>query len=471
MVLATNQISFTDDELPQEGIKHALPMHIMVKCENMIVSRLLIDNGLAMNVCRMSTIECLNMDTSFIRPTTMIIKAFDGTLREVQGEIELAIGIGPRSFMVNFQVIKVDSPYNMLLGRPWLHTAGIVASTLHRRLKFPSEDQLITIMAEEPLTIFKETSIPYIGANAFPEATFHNFELVSMISRASELESAWPSATLMSAKKMLKFGYQLGQGLNAVGHRNASLIKLPDNKGGFNLGYDPFDEELFQASKAKKRKCTGQRMSIPYIRIYSNSQVGTSFCYHNEDIDDVNETIELDYDVEGLEEIPNLPRDILQALNRENEGSKPNIEETEVINLADEGKNEKLGKIGVNFPKDMKLELIVLLKEFKEIFAWSYQDMLGLDTEIVVHRIPVKLECPPVRQALRRMKSEIVLKIKEEVEQQLKAGFLTVIAYSDWVTNIVPVPKKDEKLRMCVDYRDLNRVSPKDNFPLSHIIH
>ena len=67
------------------------------------------------------------------------------------------------------------------------------------------------------------------------------------------------------------------------------------------------------------------------------------------------------------------------------------------------------------------------------------------------------------------MKSEIILKIKEEVEKQLKAGFLTAIAYFDWVANIVPMPKKDEKVHMCVDYRDLNRASPKDNFPLPYI--
>ena len=56
--------------------------------------------------------------------------------------------------------------------------------------------------------------------------------------------------------------------------------------------------------------------------------------------------------------------------------------------------------IGVNFPNDMKDDLIALLKEFKEIFAWSYQDMLGLDTEIIVHKILVKFECLPMRQAL-----------------------------------------------------------------------
>ena len=71
----------------------------------------------------------------------------------------------------------------------------------------------------------------------------------------------------MAAKEMLKFGYQLGQGRGAVGHRKPSLIELPDNKGGFSLGYNPSDEELFQASRGKKRKCIGQGMSIPHIRV------------------------------------------------------------------------------------------------------------------------------------------------------------------------------------------------------------
>ena len=70
----------------------------------------------------------------------MIIRAFNGICHEVQGKIELMIEIDLRSFMVNFQVIKVDSPYNMLLGRPWLHTVGAVMSTLNGRLKFIFEN-------------------------------------------------------------------------------------------------------------------------------------------------------------------------------------------------------------------------------------------------------------------------------------------------------------------------------------------
>ena len=64
---------------------------------------------------------------------------------------------------------------------------------------------------------------------------------------------------------------------------------------------------------------------VPLYRICSGSQVGTSSLCHNESVYDVNEIIELDHDVEGMEEVPNLPQDILKALNL-SEVSKPNIE-------------------------------------------------------------------------------------------------------------------------------------------------
>ena len=108
--------------------------------------------------------------------------------------------------------------------------------------------------------------------------------------------------------------------------------------------------------------------------------------------------------------------DILEALERQDEGSKPNIEELEIINLAKEGEKSKEVKIGTRSTIEQKEALIALLREFHEIFAWSYQDILGLDTDIVVHKIPLKPECKPVKQALRWMKPEVILKIKEEVE-------------------------------------------------------
>ena len=95
--------------------------------------------------------------------------------------------------------------------------------------------------------------------------------------------------------------------------------------------------------------------------------------------------------------------------------------------------------------------------------------MPGLNTDIVVHRVPLREECALVKQKLRKVKLEMLLKIKQEVKKQLDAGFLEVSKYPQWVANIVPIPKKDGKVRMCVDYRDLKKASPKDNFSLPHI--
>ena len=85
--------------------------------------------------------------------------------------------------------------------------------------------------------------------------------------------------------------------------------------------------------------------------------------------------------------------------------------------------------------------------------------MPGLDTDIVVDRQPLWEECALVKQKMRRVKPKMLL----------DASFLEVSKYPQWVTNIVPVSKKDGKVRMYVDYRDLNRASPKDNFPLPYI--
>uniref|UniRef100_A0A2N9HHX2 Uncharacterized protein n=1 Tax=Fagus sylvatica TaxID=28930 RepID=A0A2N9HHX2_FAGSY len=152
--------------------------------------------------------------------------------------------------------------------------------------------------------------------------------------------------------------------------------------------------------------------------------------------------------IDNSDEEIELPSDILEALERQDEGSKPNIEELEIVNLANEGEEPREVKIGTRCATEQKEALIALLREFHE---------------------NLRLNASPSKQALRRMKPEVILKIKEEVEKQLKAGFLSTVTYSDWVANIVPVPKKDGKVRMCVDYRDLNRASPKDNFPLPHI--
>lgn len=140
----------------------------------------------------------------------------------------------------------------------------------------------------------------------------------------------------------------------------------------------------------------------------------------------------------------------------------------EVINFGSEDCKKEIN-IGVTLDENVKKGFIELLHECTDVFAWSYQDMSGLDTDIVVHRLPLKEDCPLVKHKMRSTQPSIAIKIKEEVQKLFDMGFLALSNYAQWVANIVSVPKKDGKVQMCVDYKDLNRASPKDDFPLSQI--
>ncbi|PKI50214.1 hypothetical protein CRG98_029397, partial [Punica granatum] len=127
-------------------------------------------------------------------------------------------------------------------------------------------------------------------------------------------------------------------------------------------------------------------------------------------------------------------------------------------------------KVGTGLDSTQWAWMIDFLIGYPEVFAWSYADMPSLDPSIVKHFLPLDTEkFPPKRQKLRRQRAGLFLRIKDEVVKQINAGFLEVCNYSEWVANIVPVEKKDGRVRVCVDYRDLNKASPKDNFPLPHI--
>ncbi|RDX73021.1 hypothetical protein CR513_47424, partial [Mucuna pruriens] len=121
--------------------------------------------------------------------------------------------------------------------------------------------------------------------------------------------------------------------------------------------------------------------------------------------------------------------DLLERLlEREGPRLQFRIEELETINLGDREETRDI-QVGKQIPPNSRKELITLLREYSNIFAWSYQDMPGLDTAIVEHKLPLIPNTVLVRQQLRRMKPEVALKIKEEVEKQWNAGFLTVAKY------------------------------------------
>ena len=85
------------------------------------------------------------------------------------------------------------------------------------------------------------------------------------------------------------------------------------------------------------------------------------------------------------------------------------------------------------------------------------------------HRLNVAPSAKPVRQKVRRFHLDRHLVIQTEVDNLLHNGFIRVVKYPEWLANVVVVPKKGNKWRVCVDYTDLNDACPKDSFPLPRI--
>ena len=115
---------------------------------------------------------------------------------------------------------------------------------------------------------------------------------------------------------------------------------------------------------------------------------------------------------------------------------------------------------------EYKQELIDLLKKFKDCFAWEYYETPGLDRSIVKLRLPIKPGYRSFKQAPRRFNLNVLDDIKKETERLLKAKFIRPYRYAEWISSVVPMYKKNEKLRVCIDFRDLNRATPMDGYPM-----
>ena len=95
-------LSFCDDEFPDEGRNRNLALHIPMNCKNDTLSKVLIDNGSALNVIPRSTLMKLKYQRDAMRPGGIIVKDFDGSRKSVIGEVDLPIHIDPHLFQITF---------------------------------------------------------------------------------------------------------------------------------------------------------------------------------------------------------------------------------------------------------------------------------------------------------------------------------------------------------------------------------
>ena len=129
----------------------------------------------------------------------------------------------------------------------------------------------------------------------------------------------------------------------------------------------------------------------------------------------------------------------------------------------------KTCKIGSSLTSQLRTDLIDFLCDHRDVFAWSHEDMLGIDSKVIVHRLNIDPSFWPVKQKRRTFNAERYMAINIEVDKLLKDDFIWEANYPDWIANVVLVKKTNGNWRVCVDFKDLNRACPKDSFPLPWI--
>ncbi|PKI44258.1 hypothetical protein CRG98_035332 [Punica granatum] len=454
----SSNISFSEDELPSEGYKHTQALHIVCKCNQFIIGQGMIDNGSALNVCTVSTLKQMNVDMSRIKPSKTAIRAFDGSRREVNGEIDLQIEVGPCSFNVTFQVLDIPNAFSLLLERPWINSAGAIPSSLHQKLKFIVEENLITVKGEEDCAIYKETAVPYISIGDDQNLSFYSFETISVIKDYGEIGPSVPT----SWWARYYYDYVPGTGLEAHGQGITRPIEIEEYKNNRGLGFRPSCHEILQAHKGRhlhhlaayygklnrgipvpplsqvRRTSSGTPLTAPpriqttrpllcqpsmpsprrllqgptsaSRRRMRNSTTGPQCCatrlqitftseLHSNlnhrciDSNPSEERLEKPqpiYFEEGLDENDRVP-EIEESLHRLEDYRLTSVEPIEEINVGTEEEPHIL-KIGTGLDPTQRARMIDFLKEYQEVFAWSYTDMPGLDPSIVRHFLPLDTE-------------------------------------------------------------------------------
>ncbi|CAL8993981.1 unnamed protein product [Prunus brigantina] len=345
-------IGFQKKDLIGLDLPHNDALVISIQIAQAMVDRIHADEGSAANILQLAVIQQMGLETK-INKSAKSLTGFNGATTITVGTIELDVYAPPVISSQMFMVIDEVSPYNGILGRPWISKINAITSATHQK-------------------------------------------------------------------------------------RSARLIP------GGGIGQINSDQAMARKCSAQGLKKGKQTQFLP-----------------------VNQA-----DLKGVEQAEEkADPDQVEGIRPEvypEEGWKPE-EDVELVPL-DPDKPKRTARIGSRLSQEEKAKLAAFLQNNKDVFAWSSSDMPGIDPQIICRRLHVNPAIKPVAQKRRNFAPEWVAIIEAEIDKLLAAGFIEEVSYAEWLANVVLVAKKDKGLwRVCVDYTDLNKACPKDNFPLPRI--
>ncbi|KAI5416175.1 hypothetical protein KIW84_041283 [Lathyrus oleraceus] len=423
-ITSCNNMIFCDDELPEEGRNHNLALHISMNCKEDALSNVLVDTGSSLNMFPNSTPARLSYQGAPMRYSGVIVKAFDGSRKTVIGEVYLPIKIVSSDFQITFQ-----------------------------------NGKLVIVGGEKALLVGHLSSFSYVDVEEEVGTTFQALSITDELNKVGA-----PVSSLKDSKKIVQtsstnrwgrivevvenkiragLGFQQGP-LNA----NVKSMQEVSYSGGFIHKDYQHLAALIEDNGDEDETCTNFVTHDHTCKIWV--VVDIPFVMHHSKLvlkpieyNDLTPSLNFDFPVFKVEEEiddEEVSDELSRFLEHEEKAIQLFEEHVELVNLGSDDDVKEV-KIGSQLCPEAKKGLFDLLREYSDVFSWSYQDMRGLDSDIVEHRLLLKPECLSVKQKLRRTHPNMAVKIKEEVQKQIDVGFLVTSKYPQWVANIVHVPK------------------------------
>jgi hypothetical protein len=151
-------------------------------------------------------------------------------------------------------------------------------------------------------------------------------------------------------------------------------------------------------------------------------------------------------------------------------GARKQADEALEFNIGTEI-DPRMVKIGKGTTEKERLEILSLIREFKDTFAWKYDELKSYRGDVIQHAIPLVEGAKPFRKNIRHINPNLAGQIQKELQNMVDPGIIAPIRYSSWMSNLVVVRKKTGEIRLCVDFCNLNQLSLKDNYPLPNMEH
>uniref|UniRef100_A0A2N9H4E1 Uncharacterized protein n=1 Tax=Fagus sylvatica TaxID=28930 RepID=A0A2N9H4E1_FAGSY len=519
----TNAITFTDEDMEVQYPDHRRPLYLSAVVKDVQVRRALVDTGSCLNLIPLSTLQAANVPQQKIQGSPMEVTGFGGMTEHTMGHVQLVLKVGPIVALTRFHVVNAETPYHVLLGRPWLHKHKLVSSTYHQCVKGRLNGKPIRIAANS--CPFDQTEAHFVEAALYddfastgepsivrpcgtplpawedikddPEIDLR--ELLERKKKRKEREGAWGLIAHSKRVPHLK---------RVVCKPSCHLTQQTENSGKVmvdQIQSTAMNSEKVTVDHAQSTVMNHQKvavdqtesMAINFEKVTVDRIESMAINFERPAVDqiesmainsegpvvDKKESTAMDPGGSTVDHAPSTVRnsgaeavaDQTESTTMSKEKSttaEPNItskEELEVINLSDDPDITKPISISKSLSAKERKCLIDLLHEYKDVFAWDYHEMPGIDPGLVAHSLNVEPGTRPVVQPMRTFHTEVEAQITQEVKKLLAAGFIKPIQHPRWLSNIVPVKKKNGQIRCCVDFRNLNKACPKDEFPLPNM--